>query len=314
MPYTDFHNPVSPLSPREANALSRFAIILVMLLLLQMLLLGQNPLPAPTFAALEVLLSPPGDDPETGTSENAKQRGTALIVPAVSAGAITTDAVMTTASARVLAFSAVTSPRPLLFGEHVSRNATAPAASDLHTFSGARIRDVVQLTWRTVSETGLVGFEIERRSQRHGTWKRIGFVRTGCNRDAEDSYAFLDNLGGDGVMYYRLRRILSDGTTTVSPVVHVTPDEVLQSFEIWKHAMQPFRNYGTVSFGLTRDADVKLTVHDRYGNTVATLLDYRRTEAGHHIIPFGTERFAPGLYILRIHTDTQSRNLLFLNS
>lgn len=305
MPYTDFINSRLPMTAQETSILTRFAIILVFLLLLPMLLFSQSTFQATTFASLGIdaslggLSNPPGDQPVQVRHAMAKP-----------APVITT----TRAIAAVTAFPTIDTRSLLPSREKLAQEASAAQTSDLRTFSGARIRDVIQLTWNTVSDAGIIGFEIERRSQRNSHWEQIGYLRPADGRRNGDSYTFLDNLCGDGAMYYRLRQIRSSGEATVSPVVQVTPDEVLQSFEIWRHSLQPFRNYGTVSFGLTSDADVKLTILDRYGNTVATLLDYRHMEEGHHIIPFGMEKFAPGLYILRIHTDTQSRNLILLHS
>jgi hypothetical protein len=191
---------------------------------------------------------------------------------------------------------------------------TTVSQAKLRMFSGATFRDVIQLHWITTSEEGTVGFEIERRSQLSNDWQMIGYLRRARLNTPQHSYSFLDQLRGDGVSYYRLRQIGMDGSATVSPVVTVTPDEVPRSFHVWQHSIKPFQNYGTVSFGLEADADVKLSLVDRFGKTVATLLDHAPMRAGHHVIPFGTYTLKPGLYILRITSAEGIRNLLLMNS
>ena len=186
--------------------------------------------------------------------------------------------------------------------------------SGLQMFAGARIRDVIQLNWISSSGSGILGFEVERRSQLRTDWERIAYLRSDAHRYGNQEYTFLDHLRGDGVSYYRLRQIRTDGQTVSSPVVSVTPDDVPATSGVWQHALHPFQNYGTVSFGLSRPAEVKLTLHDRLGNTIAVILDHRRMDEGHHIIPFAARELQPGLYFLRMHSDAGSRTMVFLRS
>jgi len=104
-----------------------------------------------------------------------------------------------------------------------------------------------------------------------------------------------------------------DGNTVVSPVISVTPDAVPQTFSLWTKATAPFQNYGTVSFGLDHRSEVKLTLHDRFGNPIATLLDYQVMDEGHHVLPIATSRLESGLYFLQLHSASGSRKLLLLH-
>jgi len=188
------------------------------------------------------------------------------------------------------------------------------AVAGLQMFAGARIRDVIQLNWVSTTGSGILGFEVERRSQLHTDWERVAYLRSDPQLYGSQEYTFLDHLRGDGVSYYRLRQVRTDGQTVSSPVVSVTPDDVPATSGVWQHALHPFQNYGTVSFGLNRPAEVKLTLHDRFGNTIAVILDHRRMDEGHHIIPFGARELQPGLYFLRMHSDAGSRTMVFMRS
>lgn len=205
-------------------------------------------------------------------------------------------------------------PAFLPVAQPVSLHRAAAAAekrrpdADLRMFSGARIRNVIQLHWETVSDVHTAAFAIERRSQLHSHWQSVGYVRP--DETAGDGYSFLDKLHDDGVAYYRLRQLRTDGSAVVSPVISVTPDAVPRTFSIWTEATAPFQNYGTVSFGLDNRSEVKVTLHDRFGTAIATLLDYQVMDAGHHVLPIATSRLAPGLYFLQLHTKGGSRKLL----
>lgn len=314
MPYTDLYRTRIPITAREASALARFALLLIILLLIPVLLFGQLTVQSPTFASLNILPDITGE--ETG-GDAANTHGDASEARD-NTGKTRGEGSLATRMARAANAATLTAPAvdlrniPSSLERFAQRAHSTHQRADLRTFSGARIRDVIQLTWSTISAHELVGFEIERRSQRSGSWERIGFLRP--SRRAENDYSFLDHLSGNGVMYYRLRQVRTDGSTIVSPIVSVTPEDVLESCSVWKHSTDAFRDYGTVSFGLHREANVRLTLLDRYGNTVKTVLDHSPMEEGHHVIPFGTGALAPGMYILRIHTGDRMTNLIFLNS
>ena len=212
-------------------------------------------------------------------------------------------------------FITMKSDHPVLHTDLGPQPAAASAEqARLRLFTGARFGEAIHLHWITTSEAGTMGFEIERRSQLSNDWQRIGYIRRDRGPSQQHAYNFRDQLRGDGVSYYRLRQVGNDGQTQISPVITVTPDKVPHSFGVWQHSIRPFQNYGTVAFGLDKDTEVKLSLIDRFGNTVATMLDHVTLQAGHHVIPFGTYMLERGLYIVRITSAEGSANLLLMNS
>jgi hypothetical protein len=210
------------------------------------------------------------------------------------------------------AFLPMEIPLPLsAIASRVVSTTSAAQEADLRMFSGSRISNVIQLNWVTLSEQETIGFSIERRSQLKSSWEMVGYVRP--THAAGNTYSFLDNLRDDGVAYYRLRQMREDGSAVVSPIVSVTPDAVPQTFSVWKQSVEPFQDYGTVSFGLDTSTEVKLTLHDRYGNLIATLLDHAFMAEGHHVLPIVTSRLNTGLYFLRLHSGNGSWNLPFFH-
>ncbi len=229
---------------------------------------------------------------KSDTEENRIMRAEPLPAPAPAPAFLPlTMPVMTPNSA------AVSSPAP-----------TSVPQADLRSFSGARIRNMIELHWQTVSDAGTDAFAVERRSQLQTRWQSVGYVRSA--QAAGSGYRFLDKLHGDGVAYYRLRQLRTDGSAVVSPAISVTPDAVPRTFTIWSNASAPFQNYGTVSFGLEHRSEVKVTLHDRFGTLITTLLDYQVMDAGHHVLPIATSRLASGLYFLQLHSKGGSRKLL----
>jgi hypothetical protein len=205
---------------------------------------------------------------------------------------------------------------PVLSGQEsfLRDHAGSAHTGTLQMFSGARLRDVVQLKWVTTRNNTSVGFEIERRTQSHPEWKTVKYFRSKYADGKPQDYTFMDYLKNDGVVYYRLRQIGAHGGDIASPIISVTPDNVPHSFGIWQRSTTPFQSYGTVSFGLDAPTSVTLSLIDRFGKVQRLLIDNTVMEEGHHIIPFGTEGLLPGLYFLRITSVHGSENIFLLHS
>ena len=294
--------------------MARFSLLLIILLLLPVLLFGQLTMQSSTFASLNILPDITGEG--TG-GDAADTQGDAADAPGNTGetrdeGSLAAHLAPAAGAATLTASAVDLRNIPASIERFAQRARSTHHRADLHTFSGSRIRDVIQLTWSTIAAQDLVGFEIERRTQRTGSWERIGFLRPSLR--PENDYSFLDHLSGSGVMYYRLRQLRADGSTLVSPIVSVTPEDILESYSVWKHSTDAFRDYGTVSFGLRHAGRVTLTLLDRFGSIVRTILADSPMEEGHHVIPFGTGALVPGIYTVRIHTADGITNLILLHS
>ncbi len=285
--------------------MTRFAIAATVILLFPLIVWSQQPTSFPAVSSIAYAGVLPGSVSNTfGDTPDERPIGSSSMLTASNTNPAPSP-VFRVMETRTLLPSAEMRPEV---------NVPSASGSGLQMFAGARIRDVIQLNWVTTSGTGTLGFEVERRSQLQTNWTMVAYLRSDERQYGNQEYTFLDHLRGDGVAYYRLRQIRKDGNSITSPVVSVTPDEVPATSGVWKHALQPFQNYGTVSFGLSRPAEVKLTLHDHLGNPVAVILDHRAMEAGHHIIPFGARDLKPGLYFLRMHSDEGSRTMVFMRS
>ncbi len=78
----------------------------------------------------------------------------------------------------------------------------------------------VQLNWKTTSEKGFKGFEIER-SETGVLWSTIGYVGASGDGTRGGDYSFLDAEEMSGVMYFRLRMVDFDGSFEYSRIQSV---------------------------------------------------------------------------------------------
>lgn len=78
----------------------------------------------------------------------------------------------------------------------------------------------IHLLWQTKNEKTNKGFEIERSADSQ-LWQKIGTVK-GENNKIAQNYAFIDNEPLQGVNYYRLNQLDTEGGTTYSKVLSAT--------------------------------------------------------------------------------------------
>lgn len=191
--------------------------------------------------------------------------------------------------------------------------AVAGEISELLTFEGAFVMDVVQLRWSVQSAPSIQGFKLERRTQSDDHWKTVTFLPS-TDRENQQGYTYLDKAGVNGITYYRLRQLQSDGAGIPTPSIVVSPHRVPTSLSIWQHRLDPFSHFGTISFGLETSSPVTITIIDAFGRVVETLVDNKQFDSGHHIVPFDTEAMPAGLYTLRMQarTEVESRRLALI--
>ncbi|MEI7484832.1 MAG: T9SS type A sorting domain-containing protein [Ignavibacteriota bacterium] len=91
----------------------------------------------------------------------------------------------------------------------------------------------------------------------------------------------------------------------------ITSNDKESYFEA-KNYPNPFNPSTTISFTLREGSSVKLTVYDRLGREVKTLLDENKA-AGTHTVEFNASGLPSGIYFYRIKTDskTEVRKMIF---
>ena len=91
---------------------------------------------------------------------------------------------------------------------------------ELVTFTAKLVNKTTILNWHTASERNNNAFDIER-STDGTTFSTIGTVKGNGTTSTPHDYTFTDAQPIDGVNYYRLRQIDTDGKATLSKVVSV---------------------------------------------------------------------------------------------
>ncbi len=89
------------------------------------------------------------------------------------------------------------------------------------SFSGISKKIGIELTWSTLSEINNEGFDIQH-SENGEQFHDVGWVEGAYNSSIKRTYNFFHNAPIDGVNYYRLRQLDTDGQDDFSEVIAVT--------------------------------------------------------------------------------------------
>ena len=94
-----------------------------------------------------------------------------------------------------------------------------------------------------------------------------------------------------------------EGTpTTVSQNEIISPD----IFELSQNYPNPFNPRTAISYQLSADSKVTLTIFDVLGKEVATLVN-KNQEAGKHTVHFNASDLVSGIYLYRLQSGNQTQ-------
>ncbi len=171
---------------------------------------------------------------------------------------------------------------------------------EMESFTAKVDESEVNLTWKTATETNNSGFFVQRKTG--NSWENLGFVQGYGTTTETHRYDFTDNLSElsfRGKIYYRLKQVDYDGTTSYSSISEVTYEPKPNDFALNQNYPNPFNPTTSIKFSLPRGTNVKLIVYDLLGNEVETLVDEYKP-AGTYSVQFNGSELTSGIYIYRL--------------
>ena len=178
---------------------------------------------------------------------------------------------------------------------------------ELSAFTATPEEGRVRLDWQTATETGNMGFEVERASgpSEQGMltlWNRIAFVQGAGTSTGPRSYRFSDNdprpsADSRGVVRYRLRQVDFDGRSAHSPVVEAVLPSAASGIILHQSYPNPVSRHAgaSVSFSVGGPARVVLDLVDALGRHVARLAEAEYAQ-GMHTVQLPLSAMIPGMY------------------
>jgi hypothetical protein len=171
---------------------------------------------------------------------------------------------------------------------------------ELLSFNASVTGASVNLNWQTATELNNSGFEIQRKSET-SQWKKVGFVEGAGTTTESRSYSFSDSYSGQGTVFYRLKQIDFDGTSSYSKVIEVDLSNPTD-FKLNQNYPNPFNPSTTVSFTIPKASNVKLNIYNQIGQQVVELVN-RNLEAGSYNFIWNASNQSSGIYFYELQAN-----------
>ncbi|SVB37616.1 uncharacterized protein METZ01_LOCUS190470, partial [marine metagenome] len=191
-----------------------------------------------------------------------------------------------------------------------------PVAAELASFaSQITVDDNVLLQWGVASQSNNLGWEIFRSTDNRVFAKVSDLIVGEGTSDEFSSYSYTDgNLPITDVLYYYLNQIDLDGTTSRSQVIEVlfSPTAVSQQAlplvnSLKQNYPNPFNPETTISYDLSGESVVTLTIYDISGQVIRTMVNNQAMSAGQYKSVWDGRdesgiKVASGVYFYQLHT------------
>lgn len=182
---------------------------------------------------------------------------------------------------------------------------------ELVSFNASVIRDAVELSWMTATETNNQGFSIERMTSGE-TFEEIGYTAGFGTTTEPKTYSFIDSKLETGSYTYRLKQIDFDGSYEYSDEINVDVELPLQ-YALEQNYPNPFNPSTKISYSIPEDGFVKLAVYNLLGEEVATVVNSFQ-KADRYEVNFSASGLSSGVYVYKIEAAnyTASKKLVLM--
>jgi len=183
----------------------------------------------------------------------------------------------------------------------VSNDGVLPV--ELVSFRAKHLKDAVELSWVTATETDNYGFEVYKNNE------RVGFVQGAGTKNSPTYYKFISYTAIDGVYVYKLKQIDLDGTFTFSHEISVMINS--NGYTLYQNYPNPFNPTTSISYKIIEDSYVSLKIYDSNGRLIDTLVSTYHT-AGTHTIQYNASHLPSGIYYYTLRSANYEGTLTMI--
>jgi uncharacterized protein (DUF362 family) len=160
-------------------------------------------------------------------------------------------------------------------------------------------RDIV-VTWTTLVEQQVHGFEVQHRADSSHTWRAVGFSRSQGSDQQGHCYRFRFPEPAPGTHYFRLRQLRLDGNSAYSREIEI-------SFHVDRHFVvepaypNPFFSTTQFSVEVPSDQVIHVAIFDAMGRLVKDDQAYHMSAHRKQIVRVDGAGLSAGRYHIRIN-------------
>ncbi|MCU0414200.1 MAG: T9SS type A sorting domain-containing protein, partial [Ignavibacteriaceae bacterium] len=167
---------------------------------------------------------------------------------------------------------------------------------ELKSFNYKIENNNVVLNWSTATELNNQGFKIVREGN------EIGFVAGSGTTTEPREYSFNDENVKPGNYLYELIQIDFDGSSVKAAELEVTVNNIPSEYILQQNYPNPFNPKTIIGFALPRNANIKLSVYNTLGESIAVIVDGFK-ESGYYQTEFDGSNLPSGIYFYTLSSD-----------
>jgi len=175
-------------------------------------------------------------------------------------------------------------------------------AVELMEFYGETALEGNQLYWATASENNSKHFVIQRAIDGLN-FKNIGIVEAAGQSNTRLNYALLDNAAPEGIAYYRLVEVDTDGKETVSAVIVLDRAEEANTFGVTNIYPIPAKETLTVEVLSSTESMITVELYDVSGRKIFT--QTQKPQEGLNTIQLDIAELPAGHLYLQVLQDSR---------
>jgi hypothetical protein len=158
----------------------------------------------------------------------------------------------------------------------------------------------VKLAWKTTSENGNNGFDIERYSE--SKWNKVGFVKGAGNKNTPTDYSYTDAKLNSGKYKYRLKQIDFNGHYEYFNLQSDVTVGVPVKYDISQNYPNPFNPSTKIDFSIPYQSNVSIKLFDVAGREVKTVVNQSMT-SGYYTVQMNANDLSSGAYFYRLFAE-----------
>ncbi len=178
----------------------------------------------------------------------------------------------------------------------------------LHRFSVTKQGATNVVNWRTLLESGLEHFEVERSSDGINYWSIHS--QPARNTEEANEYSFIDNNAPGGVNYYRLKMVERDNVIRYSMVIKVSTNLAKRSLFV---SPNPVINNFSLSYQTESSGAATIHIKDITGKILKTFTD-AVTKGNNVIYIQNMADWRPGVYIISLQQGNSVEHTKFVKA
>ncbi|MFB6285291.1 MAG: Ig-like domain-containing protein [Candidatus Bipolaricaulia bacterium] len=181
-----------------------------------------------------------------------------------------------------------------------------PLPVEMAAFTATAVESGALLEWRTASETGNAGFEVQHQGPDAASYANLGFVEGAGTATTSQSYQFRVEDLTPGTHQFRLRQVDTEGASSYTEPVTVTI-EAKRALTLQTTGPNPVRQGTQIAFTVKRSGPADVALYNVLGQQVRQLHRQKATVGERYTVKVRTDGLPTGKYFVQLAAPTGTR-------